>query len=317
VRKVFWGLGFCWAFSLAAAGSTAYYAHHHPTSLVGKVMKRTSEVSETLSPIKGFAAVLKDLQQPPEDVKGVPADPEPIEAPAEAEANVSEVAAAPIVIPEDEPAVDVAEPKMPAVAIRQVQHEAFGPETECPPASVCRAPSAMPFCTEQEQEECEVLPMPAVEVDEEEQEACSGWMMPGCPAGLAGTLFRMIVPQAPEVIKAQPEVVDEDAKPAKADCPADPHHYQHMSCPNGGRPAGACPVTPSCIPSCEPPKPAIEEKPGDGESYSRNALRRLLRIKTRESIETERPAAQTYPGVDTMEMRPSDRPAGDHGPGLL
>src|SRR5262249_3095798 len=43
-------------------------------------------------------------------------------------------------------------------------------ETECPAAAVCRAPAVMPFCQEEE-EACEMLPMPAVEMEDEEQEA--------------------------------------------------------------------------------------------------------------------------------------------------
>lgn len=289
MRKLFWGLGLCWAFVFATTAFACYYAARHPHSFIGRVMHGASYASAKLNPLGGFAHILAKLEQKPladDEVEGVPADPIPLEPLQQADVN-QHVAAAPIVIPDDD--VEV------RPAIRAVQHESFGPETECPTDPACRAPAVMHFC--REEEECEVLPMPTIEENEEEQEPASD-LLPTCPDGVPGKPFREAM------MPLEPSKSDE--------CREDPHHYQHSGCPNAGRPAGSCPLPSGMksVPNCDPPMPGGSEEPSEGaEPPGKAAFQSLFGSPVR--------VPMTSPRVDTMEMRPSDRPAGDHGPGLL
>jgi hypothetical protein len=322
VRKLAWGLAVCGLFVMGATLWSSNYAARHPESLLGKVMHGASHVASQLTPATGFGPVLAAMQKKPtphDEVDGIPAEPEPVDAApggeAKFEAEQDAVAtAAPIVIPEEEGVALETKP-----AIRPVQHEApFGPETECPEPAVCRAPAVMPFC--HDEEACEVLPMPTVEKVEEEQEAGLECVKPGHDE-MGHPLIRMFLEgvNAYYAEKSAPPA-DEAGNPAtKADeCREDPHHHHHhSSCPYTGR--SYCPVS---KPSCEPIKPAGSEEPNEGakgdDSSSKTALKKMKRFKTRESIEEGGcPTYPTYPSVDTMEMRPSDRQLYDYGPGVL
>ena len=310
MRKLAWGLGLCGAFVLSMAFWSSFYAGRHPDSFVGRVMHGASKASAALNPISGFGPVLAHLDKkeemkahPDEVEENVPPDPEPLEPeqPAVGDLRENVGAAAPIVIPDDD------EPEAKPV-IRPVDHESFGPETECPAAAVCRAPAVMPFC--HDEEACEVLPMPAVEEEGEEQEQAED-----CPhGGIISNLFRLIMNQPAEHPQAKPEseVAPERMKTGE---PAGQHH--DVNCPNAGRPAGNCPV-----PAPTGCKPTGGEEPSEDadqeHSSCKAALKRLEQIKTRKAIdEWLRATYPVIPRVDTLEMRPSDRQMYDYGPGPL
>jgi hypothetical protein len=296
-------LALCGAVVSCTAVWSSLYACRHPDSLIGRVMKGASNASAALNPLGGFGPVLAKLDKkeemkahPDEVEENVPPDPEPLDPvkPAVGDLRDGEPAAAPIVIPDDD------EPQTRPV-IRPVDHESFGPETECPAAAVCRAPAVMPSC--QDEEECEVLPMPAVEEEGEEQEADEG-----CPHGcITHQIFRFMSRLAHPEPAAQ---TTPEEKAGEGPCRHD------VRCPNSGRPAGACPVPPQ--PAC---KPAGEEPSEDGaqeQSSCKAAQKRLERIKARKVIdEWQRATYPISPNVDTLEMRPSDRPKYDYGPGPL
>jgi hypothetical protein len=303
----------CGVFVLGATALASHYAARHPQSFIGRVMHGASYAASKLTPASGFGPVLAALEKKPvehDEVEGIPADPEPIEAAMPHHDAKMEVASgAPIVIPEDD------EPAAPHVVgavvegsvLTPVQHELpFGPETEAP-ASVCRAPAVMPLCRD-EDETCELLPEPAVETDEDEADV--------------KTLLDVIEQKTPsdlEEITAEPKPVDE--------CREDPHrHYQHSACPATGR-SYPCPAT-GARPSCDPPKPheSQYQSPGGeessesatpGESSSRTALKKIKRFKTREAVDEGCPTFPKHLSVDTLEMRPSDRQLYDYGPGAL
>ena len=269
MRKYAWGLGTCGVFVLAATVWSSHYAARHPESLVGRVMHGASYAASKLSPAGGFGPVLAALEKKPaaaDEVDGVPADPEPVEGeqPANEAQAIENASAAPIVIPEgDEVCMEDQS------AIRPVQHETtFGPETECPADAVCRAPTAMPLCSDGE--ECEVLPMPSVEADEQENAADEEGPMPK---------------QEPEEIQAQPTEL-----------------------PEGGEGLSSMPAAGG--------EESSEEASEDGVS-GKTALKKMKRYRSRKAIDEGCPTFPTYPSVDTLEMRPSDRHLYEYGPGVL
>lgn len=282
MRKLFWGLGVCGVFVMGTTVWSSWYAARHPNSPVGRGLRAATFVASSLSPSAAFGpvvAALKHKDAPADEIQGVPDDPVPLDPSAEREAP-RPVAAAPIVIPDDDDVVPAAKP------IRAVKHESFGPETECPAAAVCRAPAVMPPCIDGE--ECEELPMPAVEEDETEE---------------------------PKSEEGQEAKGDEDAA-----CPQGHYHHQHHQpvCPYSGRSSRDCmPRTPTydlAEPKPAEPKPG-EAKPDDG-SNQRSALKAIKRYNSRESID-EVGGIPAYLRIDTMEMRPSDRQLYDFGPGAL
>jgi len=291
VRKLAWGLAVCGVFVLGATSWSSWYAARHPQSILGRAMHGASFVATKLSPAAGFGPVVSALKHkaaPAEEVHGIPDDPVPVEQEAAPAADAG-VWAAPIVIPDDD---DVAFP-VTKPAIRTVGHEAFDPETECPVAAVCRAPAIMPPCSE---EDCEVAPMPAVEeeelpmpVIEEQEEAVSIGSLPG------------------EAGKSEAEEA-KDA-PKTDECREDPHHYHHSVCPATGRSSRDC--MPQRAPACDPPKPA------DDQSSYQSALKTIKRYKAREAIDEGRLSFPRLLGIDTMELRASDRQLYDYGPGAL
>jgi hypothetical protein len=163
----------------------------------------------------------------------------------------------------------------------------------------------MPLC--RDEEECELLPDPAVEADEDVADLKSG-------------------EDATEKISTELEEITAEPKPVD-ECRIDPHHHLHHSvCPHTGR-SYSCPAT-GAKPSCDPPKPHESQYQTPGgeessestmpdESSSRTALKKIKRFKTRESVDEGCPTFPKYLGVDTMEMRPSDRQLYDYGPGAL
>lgn len=326
MRKYFWGFGLCGVLLLGGVVAAANHAARHPHSVIGKVMHGASYAAARMAPGAGFAPVLANLEKrnaPPVEVDGIPDDPVPADdaAPdAEPKPDLETGSAAPIVIPEDDDAFAG------SVELPRVRHEVpFGPATECPATGVCQAPAVMPRC--HDEEECEVLPMPMVEADEEEQEGDAG---AGCGlGGLFRLYFEMPVVDVAAVIPATTSTsavttpTGAEVPPAKAnECREDPHHHHHYSgCPYTGRSYRGCPSGPPSVkPSCDPPKPAgtgAEEASEEGKSPPPGgsaALRKIRRFKARESIDD---ACPTHPGVDTLEMRPSDRQLYEYGPGSL
>jgi hypothetical protein len=324
MRKMFWGFGICGAMLTAAVVASANHAARHPNSFIGRVMHGASYAASKLNPAAGFGPVLASLKKkdmPAEEVEGIPDDPVPIDdASARESVNTLPAVTAAIVIPDDDQ-VSPVEPRseVESNAFRQIDDVIV---IETP------APAIMPFC--HDEEECEVLPMPMIE------EECAEEEMPtvciSSDAGLVGSIiFESPIEEGP---KPREELSEEGPKPREEpseepapesiptapngdECREDPHrHHHHSGCPYTGRsygPTGGCPRGPSC----DPPKPATgDEESSESEeieSASKSALKKIRQYKSRKPIDFE----PTFPSVDTMEMRPSDRQLYDYGPGVL
>lgn len=143
--------------------------------------------------------------------------------------------------------------------------------------------------------ECEHLPMPCPAEESVPLEGAEEQEEPGTspmPTGAAGKLIRGME----QLLKRSGET------PAASEAPSDgrhdSHHHHSSGCPYPGR--SACPIVPRAQPS----------NPGEG----KQSLLRQIRILPRPEGFGER----TPPlAVDTAEMRPEDRPAGETTPGAL
>jgi hypothetical protein len=317
MRKFCWGFGIAGVLMLTGVVAAAHHAARFPHSFIGRVLHGASHVAAKLNPAAGFGPVLAHLEKQNKaaagDIEGVPADPEPADDPAPATDGVS--SSAPIVIPDDEPAVGSSHLDMPAEELRVVRHsEPVQPDAEQIDGMCLSAPGVMPPC--QDDESREVLPMPLIESDEEEEpEGHAGCLVDGA---LFGIQFGSKV----EAIECQEAEAETGPMPSRDDAPAnecreDPHHHHHYSgCPYTGRCYPNCPSTgcPTTRP-CDSPRPAAggedkSSKPADptppGDT---TALKKIKRFLMREAIE-DRP---THPEVDTMEFRPSDGQLYDYG----
>ncbi|MFO0840846.1 MAG: hypothetical protein U0797_00410 [Gemmataceae bacterium] len=181
MRKLFWG-GLAGGVAIAAGVlSTAHFAVRYPDSAVGQFLYGASHTVAVMNPFSGFAPALARLEQDGRSIPGGEEPAEPLE-PAQSAPPAEFAAAAPIVIPEDDP--------VPAAPIPVL------PDTLCPAhypeASQLVAPVAMPRCEESFERsgidfnDPERLHMPQQLGDAEEQEAAD------CPAGCADKLLRAL-----------------------------------------------------------------------------------------------------------------------------
>lgn len=291
MRKLIWGCAAGAVVVACCAVWAAHHAAHHPQSLIGRVLHGASHVAACANPYAGFSNVLARLKSANEtkpdevaiDVDGLPADPTPEgapEAPAVAGPIDAPKDAAPIVIPEsDRPA---------AAAVPEA--------VEVPASKEPTAPPTMPPAGDGEESE---LPMPTLE-----EEACRGWWQT-----ITGWF------------KADKCCHEDDLDgfeikplPGAGECREDENHHRHYpGCPATGR------TPPGCKgrqPAAMPPLPTKKGGEEPSEEGARSpALKSIRKLKSRTPISEDRgPAA---PGVDTMELRKSDLPLYDYGPGVL
>jgi hypothetical protein len=263
---------------------TAYFAVHHPQSVIGRVLHGASHVAALVNPVSGLtplarhaearhataeeqAAEAGESDHFPTDPVPVPDDPVPVAA-DEVQGNtpepgpivVSNTGTAPIIICEDEkpcvPPLPEWEGSLPAVA----QSAPIEPDgaisptaAECPAdVSATAPPALMPYC--HDEAEFELLPMPTEE--------------PEC------------------LPMPRPVEEDEDGLSLHKGPISD---GQLLHCV--GYPAGT-----------EAPSKLIH-----------GSLRRKLSIFPDEDDEN----CPLHPEIDTMEFRPSDRHLYDYGPGSL
>jgi hypothetical protein len=333
MRKLFWGSAACGMTLAAAVLVTACYAHHHPSSFVGRVLHGASHFAAQVNPFTGFRAVLARLNADSRDVspeavattEPVPAEddqPPVIEQPAPTQA-------APIVIPDDHD-LDSTPVQIP-IPPRSLHQTGFvSPPADCP-----GAPATMPFCGEEASEElpvprcvdasdadAELLPMPAEDLevlpvpacDEEEQEA-------GAVSLGSEHLFEIFTHIIKEQIRCQkPPTIEliELPEASRGECREDGNYHRHYpGCPATGPCMPPLPVTPGPTPQTEGPcfpqgpTPAQPRK-DDPRQEARKALLEKLRLYFPNEA-----GPRLTPGCDTMEYRPSDGQLYDYGPGTL
>jgi hypothetical protein len=286
MRKLFWGCTTCGVLLAGGAISTAHFAAHHPTSVIGRVLTGASYAASVLNPVGGLAPVVAHARTAAAVAAGepapvaVPEEPAPateeehpltattlpplpmgedlVSKPAAAGPVVTHPEGAPIVIPEDDgPAACPTEAVMPA---------AFSPAAECPQGPGA-APLTMPGA------EAELLPLPT-EV-------------------------------SPEVLPApKEEAVPEGDEPTPGEEESGPAKEAKAAPDDGPR---ASPCTPPCGPRC----PSAAPEPN---TVSHRSALKKVHLFTRPAGDE---GAAPHPEVDTMEYRPSDRRLYEYGPGSL
>jgi hypothetical protein len=202
MRKLFWTCMFSGVVLAGGVISTAHFAVHHPDSMVGRVLHGASHVASVVNPVIGLTPLAKharameaaEEQSAQDDTDAWQADPVPVpddpipvaadefdaKAPEPGPIVVSNSGTAPIVICEDEKAVNPVTPYKETTLLQAADVEAAG--AICPAAAACLsaeyapAPQVMPYCKDDEvyellpmpTEELEVLPMPRLIEEEDE-----------------------------------------------------------------------------------------------------------------------------------------------------
>lgn len=292
MRKLIWGCVAGGAVVACCAVWAAHHAAHHPRSVIGRVLHGASHAAAYANPYTGFSAVLARLKsandtKPDEvaiDVEGLPGEPTPEgepEVPAAAGPIDAPKDAAPIVIPETE------RPEAPPIP----------DAVEVPPSDGPAAPATMPPAGDAEESE---LPMPRLEETDEVE--VRGWWQTVADWFKGGKCCH----EETDVFECTP-------LPGGGECREDENHHRHYpGCPATGR----TPCGKGGRPAAMPPRSMKDGGEEPSEERTRSpALKAIRRLKTRTLIPEDR--GPVAPGVDTMELRKSDLPLSDYGPGVL
>lgn len=337
-----------WCFAAAAlavgVGWTGFYTYRHPESVMAQCVLKSCDLVNQANPVVALARSAAHTLRSEDKVvcnrNGVadqteeclPEEPTPSE-PAPVVAEPKQVVGvltmhqaahvpAPIVIQEEQ-----------VVQVGQGDNEApmIPAEQQTPPASqmgeasddshVC--PRVMPYCPG---EACnQTMPYVPADTDrtanplqtavesfqkmvEESQERQTGYSEEAEPTEQKSAENE--APAAPKTSEPSP-----GSSMGSGSC-QDSHHYHHRYsvCPYSGKCVDLTEET--ATPTPEPiPAPVVVEEQEPKEKVSGKEKRKSKKTKVRSRKPVNREGARTYPGVDTMEFRPSDQNLNEYSAG--